>query len=350
MLLLLGVAAVSTPNANAETTTPVPTLTSVNSMAEQIKALMEQITALQSQLATLKGEVKSVLRDSIAEGMTGEDITKLQELLATDPTIYPEGKVTGYFGPLTKQAIKRFQERHGATASGEVDSDTHSLLEEYLHEGFGDKIPQGLLRAPGIAKKIEGRFSKGCDKNLGGGNKMGPLCKKLKVSETSEKESEHKVSTSTTVLYSKVIVSVTNGTTTVKFSSTSTDFTVVVTSTNKNTVIAAIAKKLNVTVDTLDAALVKQVKEALAKALVDNSTATKATTQTSLNDAQDEIDAAQAAIDATTGSTTEAEILLDSAQVKLDAAQVKFDSKKYPAAKTLANEAIDLATKAIEAL
>lgn len=40
---------------------------------------------------------------------TGGEVTRLQQILAKDAAVYPEGKVTGYFGPATLAAVKRFQ-------------------------------------------------------------------------------------------------------------------------------------------------------------------------------------------------------------------------------------------------
>ncbi len=155
----------------------------IEEMLAQIQALMVQIQDLQKQLANIRGEVRSVLKDGLQEGMTDADIEKIQALLATDPTIYPEGKRTGYFGPLTKEALKRFQARHELEVTGMLDPETKDLLDEYLHEGFGDNIPPGLLRAPGIMKKIEARFVLGCDKH---GHGMGPLCKKLRSASSTK--------------------------------------------------------------------------------------------------------------------------------------------------------------------
>lgn len=53
-------------------------------------------------------------------GESGSDVAMLQEVLATDPTIYPEGKITGYFGSLTAAAVKRFQIKSGLAAVGMV--------------------------------------------------------------------------------------------------------------------------------------------------------------------------------------------------------------------------------------
>ena len=42
-------------------------------------------------------------------GMTSAEVTALQQGLKQNPVVYPEGLVTGYFGPLTKAAVIRFQ-------------------------------------------------------------------------------------------------------------------------------------------------------------------------------------------------------------------------------------------------
>jgi peptidoglycan hydrolase-like protein with peptidoglycan-binding domain len=44
--------------------------------------------------------------------MRGVDVKKLQTILAKDKSIYPERITTGYFGPATKRAVKRFQDRY----------------------------------------------------------------------------------------------------------------------------------------------------------------------------------------------------------------------------------------------
>ncbi len=62
-------------------------------------------------------------------GYKGDDIKILQQYLATDSTIYPEGMVTGYYGQLTKKAIEKFQEKRGLHKSGELDEDTKEKLE-----------------------------------------------------------------------------------------------------------------------------------------------------------------------------------------------------------------------------
>ena len=51
-------------------------------------------------------------------GDSGEDVTRLQQFLARDTSIYPEGLVTGYYGTLTEAAVERFQARCGIVSSG----------------------------------------------------------------------------------------------------------------------------------------------------------------------------------------------------------------------------------------
>lgn len=51
-----------------------------------------------------------------------EEVTMLQRFLRQDPRLYPEGLVTGYYGPATERALQRFQDRHGIVNSGDYQS------------------------------------------------------------------------------------------------------------------------------------------------------------------------------------------------------------------------------------
>lgn len=61
-------------------------------------------------------------------GMTGADVTSLQQFLATDSTIYPEASVTGYYGALTAAAVGRYQAKNGLASVGRVGPATLALL------------------------------------------------------------------------------------------------------------------------------------------------------------------------------------------------------------------------------
>ncbi len=137
-------------------------------LKQQIEALRVKILELQEDLVSLKDakkEVKEVTKEiketirinkRLWRGMSNEDVRLLQEILATDPEIYPEGLITGYFGPLTERAVKRFQKKMGVEQVGLVGPKTLAKINELLTEGAGSsgKVPPGLLIAPGIQKKI----------------------------------------------------------------------------------------------------------------------------------------------------------------------------------------------------
>ena len=57
-------------------------------------------------------------------GQRGEEVLNLQKILKEFPEIYPEGYVTGYFGPLTQNAVKKLQERCKLPETGVVDEAT----------------------------------------------------------------------------------------------------------------------------------------------------------------------------------------------------------------------------------
>ena len=75
--------------------------------------------------------------------------------MKTFPDVYPEGLVTGYFGSLTENAVRRFQEKQGIEAVGIVGPVTRAKLNELTVTGAGHSgnIPSGLLKAPGLQEK-----------------------------------------------------------------------------------------------------------------------------------------------------------------------------------------------------
>ena len=66
-------------------------------------------------------------------------------MLSQDSEIYPEQKVTGYFGPATKRAVQRFQKKYGIVSSGSsyglVGPQTRAKLMEVLGGGAPAAAP-----------------------------------------------------------------------------------------------------------------------------------------------------------------------------------------------------------------
>lgn len=64
----------------------------------------------------------------LKKGMSGSEVSKLQTILAKDSAIYPEGLVTGYFGPATEKAVKLFQKKNSLEQVGYVGPQTRAFL------------------------------------------------------------------------------------------------------------------------------------------------------------------------------------------------------------------------------
>lgn len=140
----------------------------------QLKSQLETLRAAQSAIRDTRGEIKdtaTTLIRQLREGMSGDDVKALQALLAADADVYPEGLITGYYGRLTANAVKRFQKKKGLPEVGHVGPKTlEKIKEQHAQtpvelEASNDpsegkrpcaKVPPGHLIAPGWLRKHEG--------------------------------------------------------------------------------------------------------------------------------------------------------------------------------------------------
>lgn len=108
-----------------------PTFAQTTDVAAQIQNLLNQIKALQAQLEQMQGVPVSTnacislaynLHADQTDATTNGEVTRLQQFLARDASIYPAGLITGYFGPMTETAVQRLQARNGIVSSGSPDS------------------------------------------------------------------------------------------------------------------------------------------------------------------------------------------------------------------------------------
>jgi hypothetical protein len=165
LALLMALTFTLTASAQSTTTTSV---TSMQSLLQQIKTLQDQINSLRQQQLTLSLQISQNLQS----GMTSDEVKALQAALAADPEIYPEGIVSGFFGSLTEKAVRKFQEKNGLEQVGVVGPRTRQLLNKLLSDkkvnleedegdddGDGDRkervacVPPGHLIAPGWLKQ-----------------------------------------------------------------------------------------------------------------------------------------------------------------------------------------------------
>ncbi|MBI2635395.1 MAG: peptidoglycan-binding protein [Parcubacteria group bacterium] len=133
-----------TPAVPATPATPaVPTLDSVQSKVVSVVARIaalpakpsaDDLTSIQAEIAMILVELQAIQAANpvpqgvalgfnfvrpLALGLRHADVTNLQEALKTDASVYPEGLVTGYFGPATLRAVQKFQEKYGIATSGD---------------------------------------------------------------------------------------------------------------------------------------------------------------------------------------------------------------------------------------
>lgn len=76
----------------------------------------------------------------LRRGSRGNKVTALQNLLARSADIYPEGLVTGYFGPLTEAAVKRFQIKYSIVASGDPVTTGYGLVGPKTRAKFNELV------------------------------------------------------------------------------------------------------------------------------------------------------------------------------------------------------------------
>jgi len=108
----------------------------VEELQAQIAALLQQVTALQQAVGSSSagasvpvaaGQCPLISR-TLKQGASGDDVTRLQAFLARDPSVYPEGKVTGYFGALTEAAVKKFQCKNSIVCDGSPESTGYGVV------------------------------------------------------------------------------------------------------------------------------------------------------------------------------------------------------------------------------
>ncbi|MDP2664605.1 MAG: peptidoglycan-binding domain-containing protein [bacterium] len=89
-----------------------------------IKSLQGQFVFLQSEIARVLAQLQALgagpasctsFQKNLFLGMKSSEVECLQKFLKSQGAqVYPEGLVTGYFGPLTRNAVIRFQEKYAS--------------------------------------------------------------------------------------------------------------------------------------------------------------------------------------------------------------------------------------------
>lgn len=175
VLTVIGLMFGNVAMASAQTTSTTALQALIQSLQKQIESLTAQLQVLQQaqtqvQSATTTTSVTDALQlvGQLRLGSSGERVRLLQAILAADSDVYPEGVISGYYGKLTEQAVKRFQKMHELEQVGNVGKKTleeiDKELEQHpigLEERDGERVPcaivpPGHLIAPGWLRKNDG--------------------------------------------------------------------------------------------------------------------------------------------------------------------------------------------------
>ncbi len=95
--------------------------------------------------------ISETLTGPFSIGMTSEQVKVLQQMLATDPAIYPEGIISGYYGELTVKAVQNFQCKYNIICGGEPYTTGYGLAgpttRQKLNEIYGGEGSVGQIPA-----------------------------------------------------------------------------------------------------------------------------------------------------------------------------------------------------------
>ncbi len=116
---------------------------------EALKAIVDKNTrtgagSVISQTAQEIGPTARQLSQTLRPGATGEEVKILQEYLVSQPDLYPEQLVTGYYGLLTERAVSNFQEKNGLEQVGIVGPKTLAIINQALADQKQDFAPGEL--------------------------------------------------------------------------------------------------------------------------------------------------------------------------------------------------------------
>lgn len=124
-------------------------ITSLKSQIADLNVKLNALVSARAAVETTNADVQETLKliAGLREGMTSDQIAEIQAILAADPSVYPRGLVTGYYGPLTKEAIAKFKEKY-----------------EKRHEKFNERMKEAFERMHKKMAKMEKKHDERMDK------------------------------------------------------------------------------------------------------------------------------------------------------------------------------------------
>jgi len=121
---------------------------------EKAKEILKKAGFIESESGKLvkiiKKEPAFQFKSNLRVFSQGAEVKELQKCLSRDSEIYPEGEISGYFGPKTKEAVIRFQEKYKKEildpqglekGTGDVLKATRTKLNEVCFESSEEVFP-----------------------------------------------------------------------------------------------------------------------------------------------------------------------------------------------------------------
>lgn len=339
--LLIGLALVVALPVRAQTADIASITARMQEIITEMQTLQAEFQSLQLSLGTgttatsntqpsgaVLGAATSALQEEAVYGNDNDTIARIQTLLATDPLIYADGRVTGFFGPLTEDALKNLQARFGMDPVGVVGPETAALLMEYFLAYPDGNYPANVLKSRPSAR-VQGAQTTTSTPTTQTSTPadMG----RIERVTMREDDDEYLMTVRFTDGTSKLVVAYSN---------------------DEDELIAALVKRTFVTRS--------QATAAVATLDTDSdsddrrrSSGNEDDAEDALDDAGDAIDDAEEEIDDAREDDEEtdyAEELLEQAEDLLDDAEDAFDDEDYDEAVELAEEAMDKADDAEDAI
>lgn len=316
---------------------------SVAQLVSQLDKIISDLQALRSEISTMSSQATAVansgnvlgvtsskrLTQPIVFGETNEDIALVQRLLASDPTIYPYGVDSGFFGPKTQEAIRNLQTRYDLEPVGVVGPATTALLEAFL-----DKYPSGEFPADALSTdpRVKGITT----------SSVSSVISTLLDQLSNDDDEDEAVSVNTgSVRYIRAEIDHGEANVLIRYKN-DTSKRLLVLADDEEELIEEISKKTSLSKSVIEATLDLEesdsgddYEEEDAEEAIDDA-------DKKIDNAQDEIDEA----DEDGDDIDWADDTLDEAKELLDEAEDAYDEEQWDEAVEKAEEAADLAEKA----
>lgn len=129
----------ASPVVNTNTNSNTNTNANAAQLQTQAQTLLAQIAALQAQIGGYgntnvnTGAVRDasscpLIGRTLRQGISGDDVLRLQQFLARDSSVYPQAVTSGYYGTLTEKAVQRWQVKYNIVSSGSPSSTGYGVV------------------------------------------------------------------------------------------------------------------------------------------------------------------------------------------------------------------------------